>query len=175
MADQICYSAKYFDDEHEYRYGQHRVRPFAHTRKRCELASSAPFPLPFFPLVVPCPCPRSEMPPALDPALPHHRHVILPKSIAKRVPKDRLLSETEWRNIGVQQSRGWIHYMHHRPGENLRLAAPSPFHLHHHHHGRGPSLANACHTAGQWAGFPRTCGFEAHVRVLTPTTQNRTS
>ena len=26
------------------------------------------------------------------------------------------MSETEWRNIGVQQSEGWIHYMIHRPG-----------------------------------------------------------
>ena len=26
------------------------------------------------------------------------------------------MSEAEWRGIGVQQSRGWIHYMCHRPG-----------------------------------------------------------
>lgn len=67
MADQICYSAKYYDDEHEY------------------------------------------------------RHVILPKSIARTLKKDVLMSETEWRGIGVQQSRGWIHYMVHRPEPHVLL------------------------------------------------------
>ncbi|XP_031644338.1 cyclin-dependent kinases regulatory subunit 1 isoform X1 [Oncorhynchus kisutch] len=49
-----------------------------------------------------------------------YRHVMLPKDIAKRVPKTHLMSETEWRNLGVQQSQGWIHYMIHQPefGEN---------------------------------------------------------
>lgn len=44
------------------------------------------------------------------------RHVMLPKDIAKRVPKTHLMSETEWRNLGVQQSQGWVHYMIHQPG-----------------------------------------------------------
>lgn len=48
-----------------------------------------------------------------------YRHVILPKSIARTLKKDTLMSEEEWRGIGVQQSRGWIHYMVHRPGEHL--------------------------------------------------------
>jgi len=43
-----------------------------------------------------------------------HSHVILPKELAKGLPKSRLLSESEWRNIGVQQSRGWQHYAIHR-------------------------------------------------------------
>lgn len=30
------------------------------------------------------------------------------------MPKSRLLSETEWRSMGVQQSRGWQHYAIHR-------------------------------------------------------------
>ena len=42
------------------------------------------------------------------------RHVILPKDLAKTLPKSRLLTETEWRGIGVQQSRGWQHYAIHR-------------------------------------------------------------
>uniref|UniRef100_A0A8C7MM65 Cyclin-dependent kinases regulatory subunit n=1 Tax=Oncorhynchus kisutch TaxID=8019 RepID=A0A8C7MM65_ONCKI len=46
-----------------------------------------------------------------------YRHVMLPKDIAKRVPKTHLMSETEWRNLGVQQSQGWIHYMIHQPAE----------------------------------------------------------
>ncbi|MGH0181278.1 UNVERIFIED_CONTAM: hypothetical protein FKN15_006490 [Acipenser sinensis] len=46
------------------------------------------------------------------------RHVMLPKDIAKLVPKTHLMTETEWRNIGVQQSQGWVHYMIHQPGES---------------------------------------------------------
>ena len=42
------------------------------------------------------------------------RHVILPKELAKSLPRSRLLTETEWRGIGVQQSRGWQHYAIHR-------------------------------------------------------------
>lgn len=42
---------------------------------------------------------------------------MLPKDIAKLVPKTHLLSESEWRNLGVQQSQGWVHYMIHEPGE----------------------------------------------------------
>lgn len=45
------------------------------------------------------------------------RHVVLPKEIAKRVPKTHLMSEAEWRAIGIQMSPGWIHYMIHRPGK----------------------------------------------------------
>jgi hypothetical protein len=42
--------------------------------------------------------------------------VILPPDIAKHVPKSHLMTETEWRNLGVQQSPGWVHYMMHTPG-----------------------------------------------------------
>ncbi|GFG33736.1 hypothetical protein Cfor_05479 [Coptotermes formosanus] len=45
-----------------------------------------------------------------------YRHVILPPDIAKHVPKSHLMTETEWRNLGVQQSPGWVHYMMHTPG-----------------------------------------------------------
>jgi len=44
------------------------------------------------------------------------RHVILPGDIAKLVPRTHLMTETEWRNLGVQQSMGWVHYMVHDPG-----------------------------------------------------------
>ena len=40
-----------------------------------------------------------------------YRHVVLPQDIAKRLPKDKLLSEPEWRALGVQQSRGWDEYI----------------------------------------------------------------
>ena len=70
-----------------------------------------------------------------------YRHVILPKVIihffyvwmidfhvfrvfqdmAKLIPKSKLMTETEWREIGVQQSPGWIHYMIHEPEPNILL------------------------------------------------------
>ncbi|KAF4656816.1 Cyclin-dependent kinases regulatory subunit 2 [Perkinsus olseni] len=58
-----------------------------------------------------------------------YRHVILPKRIAKDMfrifqaeaqmrgrptAEPRLLTESEWRGLGVQQSRGWMHYENHR-------------------------------------------------------------
>lgn len=40
-----------------------------------------------------------------------YRHVILPQDLARNVPKSHLMTETEWRNLGVQQSPGWEMYM----------------------------------------------------------------
>ncbi len=34
------------------------------------------------------------------------RHVIIPQTLAKLVPKTHLMTETEWRNLGIQQSPG---------------------------------------------------------------------
>lgn len=39
--------------------------------------------------------------------------MILPKELQRSLP-DRLLTETEWRQLGVQQSRGWVHYAIHK-------------------------------------------------------------
>uniref|UniRef100_A0A4X2LU55 Cyclin-dependent kinases regulatory subunit n=1 Tax=Vombatus ursinus TaxID=29139 RepID=A0A4X2LU55_VOMUR len=50
-----------------------------------------------------------------------YRHVMLPKDIAKLVPKTHLMSESEWRNLGVQQSQGWVHYMIHEPEPHILL------------------------------------------------------
>jgi cyclin-dependent kinase regulatory subunit CKS1 len=54
-----------------------------------------------------------------------YRHVILTKDVAKLLPlvnkQPRLLSETEWRSLGVQQSRGWVHYEIHRPEPHVLL------------------------------------------------------
>jgi len=64
-----------------------------------------------------------------------YRHVILPHDIAKLVPKNHLMTETEWRNIGVQQSPGWVHYMVHEPEPHVLLfrrakpASPSAGHM----------------------------------------------
>ncbi|XP_042551284.1 cyclin-dependent kinases regulatory subunit 1-like [Dipodomys spectabilis] len=54
-------------------------------------------------------------------------HVTLPKAIAKLVPKTHLMSESEWRKLGVQQSQGWGHYMIHEPEPHiLQFQRPLP-------------------------------------------------
>jgi hypothetical protein len=65
-----------------------------------------------------------------------YRHVILPKPLFKMIPKTyfnpddpgvlRLLSEAEWRGIGITQSLGWEHYEVHG---TLSLLYPLLYHL----------------------------------------------
>lgn len=50
-----------------------------------------------------------------------YRHVILPKELSEMVPKDRLLEESEWRALGITQSKGWRHYMKHTPEPHVLL------------------------------------------------------
>ncbi|KAF7994143.1 hypothetical protein HCN44_011412 [Aphidius gifuensis] len=50
-----------------------------------------------------------------------YRHVILSSDMARNVPKSHLMTETEWRNLGVQQSPGWVHYMMHTPEPHVLL------------------------------------------------------
>ena len=50
-----------------------------------------------------------------------YRHVILPKDLSKLVPRHRLMDENEWRQLGVQQSVGWKHYMIHKPEPHILL------------------------------------------------------
>lgn len=60
-----------------------------------------------------------------------YRHVILPKPLFKMIPKQffnpdnsgtlRLLSEKEWRGIGITQSLGWEHYEVHAPEPHVLL------------------------------------------------------
>ncbi|XP_006789097.1 cyclin-dependent kinases regulatory subunit 2 [Neolamprologus brichardi] len=50
-----------------------------------------------------------------------YRHVVLPREMTKYIPKSHLMSEDEWRQLGVQQSRGWIHYMIHEPEPHILL------------------------------------------------------
>lgn len=47
--------------------------------------------------------------------------MVLPKELAKKLPKTQLLTEPEWRALGVQQSEGWVHYMIHEPGKFLNI------------------------------------------------------
>jgi cyclin-dependent kinase regulatory subunit CKS1 len=50
-----------------------------------------------------------------------YRHVILPPEQTQIVPRTHLLTETEWRNLGLQMSAGWIHFMHHNPEPQVLL------------------------------------------------------
>lgn len=50
-----------------------------------------------------------------------YRHVILPPELGKLVPRLHLMTETEWRNLGVQQSPNWVHYMLHTPEPHILL------------------------------------------------------
>ncbi|XP_061230633.1 cyclin-dependent kinases regulatory subunit 2 [Neopsephotus bourkii] len=50
-----------------------------------------------------------------------YRHVVLPRELSKQVPKSHLMSEEEWRRLGVQQSLGWVHYMIHEPEPHILL------------------------------------------------------
>ena len=43
-----------------------------------------------------------------------YRHVTIPPNMRETFPQ-RLLSEDEWRKLGICQSRGWVHYMLHKP------------------------------------------------------------
>lgn len=47
-----------------------------------------------------------------------YRIVTLPNDIAKKVPK-RLLSDGEWRALGIQMSKGWVNYHPIMDGKNL--------------------------------------------------------
>ena len=59
-----------------------------------------------------------------------YRHVMLPKAMLKVIPSDyfnsetgtlRILTEDEWRGLGVTQSLGWEHYECHAPEPHILL------------------------------------------------------
>jgi len=60
-----------------------------------------------------------------------YRHVLLPRektrnlmNMIKQVQATEnrsLLTEDEWRSLGVQQSAGWQHYMIHKPEQHVML------------------------------------------------------
>uniref|UniRef100_A0A8C8JA53 Cyclin-dependent kinases regulatory subunit n=1 Tax=Oncorhynchus tshawytscha TaxID=74940 RepID=A0A8C8JA53_ONCTS len=54
-----------------------------------------------------------------------YRHVMLPKQLSKLVPTSHLMTEDEWRGLGVQQSQGWIHYMIHKPAAYIAFPKTS--------------------------------------------------
>ncbi|MES1902097.1 MAG: Cks1bp [Paramarteilia canceri] len=50
-----------------------------------------------------------------------YRHVIMPMEFQQVIPREHLMTETEWRNLGIQQSAGWINYMKHSPEQHIIL------------------------------------------------------
>jgi cyclin-dependent kinase regulatory subunit CKS1 len=103
-ASRIEYSEKYADEENEYRYVDNNGVCLEHSEFNPLTIVSDVSALWFgFSSLMIC------------------SHVILPKDVAKTLPKSRLLTEQEWRGIGVQQSRGWQHYAIHRPEPHILL------------------------------------------------------
>lgn len=51
----------------------------------------------------------------------YFRHVHVTKEVARLIPRNRLMSESEWRSLGIQQSPGWVHYMIHGPERHILL------------------------------------------------------
>jgi cyclin-dependent kinase regulatory subunit CKS1 len=91
LREQFRYSAHYSDGVYEYRY----------------LSSSVDH--------------ESHLTDKTNSTVQTYRHVILPQQITKYIPKDRLLTETEWRRLGVTQSEGWVHYAYHKPEPHILL------------------------------------------------------
>jgi cyclin-dependent kinase regulatory subunit CKS1 len=50
-----------------------------------------------------------------------YRHVILPSSVYILIPKGRLMTEKEWRSLGIQQSLGWEHYSEYKSKPHILL------------------------------------------------------
>ena len=43
-----------------------------------------------------------------------YRYVTLPRDMAAELKNKKILSEDEWRGMGITQSRGWMHYGFHK-------------------------------------------------------------
>ena len=58
-----------------------------------------------------------EYPEKYSDELFEYRHVLLPKDVYRKIKdmKGQLLTENQWRGLGVTQSRGWVHYEVHKP------------------------------------------------------------
>ena len=50
-----------------------------------------------------------------------YRHVMLPKEVFRKLPAKKLLTESEWRSLGVIQTKGWVHYTIHKPEPHILL------------------------------------------------------
>ena len=50
-----------------------------------------------------------------------YRHVNIPENLARHLPRDHLLSDAEWRSLGISMSLGWQHYGYHDPEPTVLL------------------------------------------------------
>jgi len=50
-----------------------------------------------------------------------YKHVLLPEALFRSITKGKLLSEEEWRSLGIKQSRGWVHYAIYKPEPHIIL------------------------------------------------------
>ena len=50
-----------------------------------------------------------------------YKHALLPEELFRTIPKGKLLTEDEWRNLGIKQSRGWVHYAIYKPEPHILL------------------------------------------------------
>ena len=50
-----------------------------------------------------------------------YRQAILPRELGQVIKDKGLLSEQEWRKLGVTQSKGWVHYDVHLPEPHILL------------------------------------------------------
>ena len=50
-----------------------------------------------------------------------YRHVILPRDVFGKLPVNKLLSDMEWRGLGISMSKGWTHYTIHKPEPHILL------------------------------------------------------
>ncbi len=50
-----------------------------------------------------------------------YKLVTLTEEAFNILPRNRLLSETEWRLLGVRQTNGWLHYAIHKPEPHILL------------------------------------------------------
>lgn len=50
-----------------------------------------------------------------------YRHVIMPREMGSDLKKMGLLSEDQWRELGITQSKGWIHYDSHPPEPHILI------------------------------------------------------
>lgn len=56
-----------------------------------------------------------------DDGVYEYRHVILTKAAFQKIKGKGLLEEKEWRALGIQQTKGWVHYTYFFPEPNILL------------------------------------------------------
>ena len=50
-----------------------------------------------------------------------YKHVILTQEAYEKITRNKLLTENEWRALGIIQTRGWVHYSSFKPEPHILL------------------------------------------------------